>query len=150
VGGRLTATVSASDSLGNVSTASGVTRVRDTARPVLSRLRMAPRRFAVGRKRTPLVAKRVPRGSKLRFRLSEPARVKIRLERRARRGRRAGYRKVAVLTRRRQKTGANTVRFSGRIKRRALAPGSYRASVRAFDPAGNRSRARRVTFTIVR
>ena len=54
VGGRLAATVTASDSLGNVSTASGATRVRDTARPVLSRLRMAPRRFAVGRKRTPL------------------------------------------------------------------------------------------------
>ena len=150
VGGRLTATVTASDSLGNVSTASGVTRVRDTARPVLSRLRMAPRRFAVGRGRTPLVAKRVPRGSKLRFRLSEPARVTIRLERKARRGRRVVYRKVAVLTRRRQRTGSNTVRFSGRIKRRALAPGSYRASVRAIDPAGNKSRTRRVTFTIVR
>jgi hypothetical protein len=150
VGGSFTSTVAAVDSLGNQSSASGVTRVRDTARPVLSRLRIAPRRFRVARGRTPLVARRVARGSKFRFRLSEPATVKIRLERKTGRGRRGAYRKVAVLTRRRQRTGQNRVRFSGRIKRRALAPGTYRATVRAVDAGGNPSRARRVSFAIVR
>ena len=150
VGGRFTATVSATDSLGNTSGASGVTRVRDTERPVVSRLRMARRRFAVARGRTPLVAKRVPRGSAFRFRLSEPAKVKIRIEQRVKRGRRAVYRKVAVLTRRRGRTGKNSVGFTGRIKRRALAPGAYRATIRAVDAGGNSSRARRVAFKIVR
>jgi hypothetical protein len=150
VGGSFTSTVTAVDSLGNSSSASGATQVRDTARPVVSRLRVAPRRFRVARGRTPLVAKRVPRGSKFRFRLSEPATVKIRLERRARRARRGVYRKVAVLTRRHKRTGQNSVMFSGRIKRRALAPGAYRATVRAVDAAGNSSRARRVSFTIAR
>ena len=88
--------------------------------------------------------------ARFRFRLSEPASVKIRLERKPRRGRRGAYRKVAVLTRRGRRTGQNSVRFSGRIKRRALAPGAYRATIRAVDAAGNPSRACRVSFTIAR
>lgn len=44
--------------------------------------------------------------------------------------------------------GANRVRFSGRLRGRALAAGRYRAVVRATDAAGNRSVARRVAFTI--
>jgi hypothetical protein len=40
--------------------------------------------------------------------------------------------------------------FSGRIGRRALAPGAYRALVRATDAAGNRSAAATVRFTVVR
>jgi hypothetical protein len=41
------------------------------------------------------------------------------------------------------------VAFSGRIKRKALAPGRYRATLRAVDAAGNRSRPRRTSFVIV-
>src|SRR5829696_2157560 len=129
VGGNLTVSVTASDSLGNATTATSPIRIRDTIRPVLSRLRMTHRRFAVGRARTPLVARRVPRGSAFRFRLSERAKVTIRLERRV--GRR--YRKVKTLTRRGLRGGANTVRFSGRIKRKALPSGAYRAKLRAVD-----------------
>ena len=150
VGGHFTTRITATDSLGNQSSASGVTQVRDTARPVLSGVRIAPRRFRVARGRTPLVARRVARGSKIRFRVNEPATVKIRLERKTRRGRRGAYRKVTELTRRRQRAVQNLVRFSGRIKRRALAPGAYRATIRAIDAGGNSSRARRVSFKIVR
>jgi hypothetical protein len=39
--------------------------------------------------------------------------------------------------------------FSGRIGRRALAPGAYRAIVRATDAAGNRSAAATVRFTVL-
>ena len=144
VGGNLTVSVTASDSLGNATTATSPIRIRDTIRPVLSRLRMTHRRFAVGRARTPLVARRVPRGSAFRFRLSERAKVTIRLERRV--GRR--YRKVKTLTRRGLRGGANTVRFSGRIKRKALPSGAYRAKLRAVDRAGNRSRPKKTAFVI--
>jgi hypothetical protein len=144
VGGNLTVSVTASDSLGNATTATRPIRIRDAIRPVLSRLRMTHRRFAVGRARTPLVARRVPRGSAFRFRLSERAKVTIRLERRV--GRR--YRKVKILTRRGLRGGANTLRFSGRIKRKALPPGRYHAKLRAVDRAGNRSRPRITTFVI--
>ena len=147
-GGSFTATVTAVDSLGNATSGSGTTLIRDTIRPVLSRLRMARRRFAVGRARTPLVARRVPRGSAFRFRLSEPATVKIRIDRKLLRGGRTVYRRVAVLTRRRQRTGSNRVRFSGRIKRRALRRGAYRATLRAVDATGNRSGARKTSFSI--
>jgi hypothetical protein len=142
VGGNLTVSVTASDSLGNATTATRPIRIRDATRPLLSRLRMARRRFAVGRARMPLVA--VRRGSAFRFRLSERAKVTIRIDRKV--GRR--YRKVKILTRRGLRGGANTVRFSGRIKRKALAPGRYRATLRAVDGAGNRSRPRKTTFVI--
>jgi hypothetical protein len=142
VGGNLTVSVTASDSLGNATTATRPIRIRDATRPLLSRLRMARRRFAVGRARTPLVA--VRRGSAFRFRLSERAKVTIRIDRKV--GRR--YRKMKVLTRRGLRGGANTVRFSGRIKRKALAAGPYRATLRAVDRAGNRSRPRKTTFVI--
>jgi hypothetical protein len=143
-GGALTVGVTATDSLGNGTSLSGPTLIRDAIRPVISRLRMARRRFAVGRARTRLSARRTPRGSAFRFRLSERASVTIRVERRLR-GR---YRKVALLRRRGLRTGANTVRFSGRIKRRALAAGRYRAKLRAVDPGGNRSRPRKTSFVI--
>jgi hypothetical protein len=44
--------------------------------------------------------------------------------------------------------GANQVRFSGRLRGRALAAGHYRAVVRVTDADGNRSLARRVPFTV--
>ena len=47
-------------------------------------------------------------------------------------------------------TGTNTKRFSGRIGRRALAPGSYRATLVARDAAGNASKAKRLGFRVVR
>jgi hypothetical protein len=142
--GVFTVGVTATDSLGNATSASGPAQIRDTIKPVLSRLGMTHRRFAVGRARTPLSAKRVPRGSAFRFRLSERANVTMRIERKV--GGR--YRKVKVLRRRGRRAGANRVPFSGRIKRKALAPGRYRAKLRAIDAAGNRSRPRKIAFVI--
>jgi len=141
----------------------------DTKPPLVRGLRMTPRVFAVaGRKRAASGAargRRAKRGSTLRFRLSERARVHVRIDR-VQRGRRAGgrcrpaaqagrrcvrLRRVGTLIRRGRPAGANRIRFSGRVaKRRALRPGRYRATVRAIDAAGNRSLPRRVAFRIVR
>jgi hypothetical protein len=46
--------------------------------------------------------------------------------------------------------GRRSITFSGRIGKRALLVGDYRATVTAVDAALNVSRARTVTFTIVR
>ena len=48
------------------------------------------------------------------------------------------------------KAGRNRVKFTGRIGRRALKPGRYRLTIVATDAAGNRSRARRLNFRIVK
>ena len=48
------------------------------------------------------------------------------------------------------KKGTNRMRFKGRLKGRKLAAGRYRLRVVAIDAAGNRSKAKLVTFRIVR
>ena len=112
----------------------------DTTAPRISRLRMTRRRFAVGRRRTPLTA-RARRGTAFVFRLSEDARTTITISRRPQ-----PVRRVAARTR----VGINRIAYTGRIRKRALRPGRYRATLRAIDAAGNRSAPRRATFTVVR
>jgi hypothetical protein len=69
---------------------------------------------------------------------------------RANRGRPRCTRYVTAGTLRRSgKTAANQVAFSGRIGRRKLSPGTYRATAAAKDPAGNASAPSRTGFTIV-
>jgi DNA-binding beta-propeller fold protein YncE len=142
----------------------------DTAAPNISCFSLTRRVFRVARARTPLSAQRARRGSRFRFRLSEGASVTIAIKRalpgrRARR--RAGpcratsrrlrgnrrctrYRAVGTLRRGDLAAGAQRIRFSGRLGRRALRAGSYRATIRATDEAGNRSARSRARFTIVR
>jgi alpha-tubulin suppressor-like RCC1 family protein len=136
--------------------------------PVLSGLSMLRRTFAVAPGPTATDARRLtPRGSSFRFTLSEPATVAILVERR-RTGRRVGARCVAVargnrnrprctrytraglLTRRNLAAGRRTVAFTGRIGRRALALGAYRATLTPTDAAGLGGTARRIAFTIKR
>jgi hypothetical protein len=56
----------------------------------------------------------------------------------------------ATLTRTKTKQGANKVAFTGRLGKRKLTPGRYRATVGAVDAAGNRAKPKRVSFRIVR
>jgi glucose/arabinose dehydrogenase len=142
----------------------------DRRAPVVTRLRMARRRFAVSRRPTAVTARvpsrRPPQGSAFRFTLSERSTVILRIDRIAA-GRRVGKRCLAPtrgLRRRRACTrflragtltrvlpaGRRSTAFSGRIGRRALRVGSYRAVVTAVDAARNVSRARTVTFEILR
>ncbi|HEX8207958.1 MAG TPA: hypothetical protein VF587_17975 [Solirubrobacteraceae bacterium] len=138
----------------------------DTVAPALTGVSLTNRVFAVARGRTP-VAAAAKRGTRVRYSLSEPATVTFAFSR-ARAGRRVGgrCRKATRSNRRRKRctrfvragrtirrtspVGRSTLRFTGRIGRRALRRGRYRMAVRAADAAGNRSSARRVRFRIVR
>jgi hypothetical protein len=42
------------------------------------------------------------------------------------------------------------VKFSGRIGKKALKRGSYRLVVTAIDSAGNKSKAKRLSFRVVK
>jgi alpha-tubulin suppressor-like RCC1 family protein len=137
-------------------------------RPVLAALSMARRIFAVGRARTPIrLAGRTPRGSAFRFTLSEVATVTVLVQRRtigrrvrgrcvartrrnAQRRRCRRFVRAGLLTRRNMAAGRRRIPFSGRVGRRALRPGSYRATLTPTDTAGVRGSARRITFTIRR
>jgi hypothetical protein len=137
----------------------------DTRAPLVSGFRASPSVFAVARAGTPLVA-RVARGTRFRYALGESALVTMKIQR-ALPGRRAGgrclrprprlrtarrctrYRTVGALSRV-ARSGANSTRFSGRLGRRALRPGSYRALITATDTAGNRSAPQATRFRVVR
>jgi hypothetical protein len=134
----------------------------DTVAPVLSRLSVSPRRFAARRSARAAVA----RGTRIRWRLSEPARVTLRVDRVRSGFRRGGrcvarrlqsgrIRRCARFTRvgslvRTGQTGRTAVRFNGFVRRRALRPGPYRLTAIARDAVGNRAKARRAAFTVVR
>lgn len=170
--------VTATDAVGNATTASGAAEIADTAEPRLRLLALRPPRFRVGRRPTPRfgVAQHARRrarvGTLVRYRLSEDARVVFAI-RRARPGRRIparGRQRCVRPTRRLVRRGArrcvrfktvarlvrvsnaggNRFRFTGRIRRRPLPPGRYRLAARARDGAGNRSPLRQRGFAVLR
>jgi hypothetical protein len=132
-------------------------------KPVVSGLKMTNKRFALAKKRT-AVSARAKRGTAFVFSLSEPAQTTITISR-AVAGRRSGKRcvkprkslrrrctrlvKVGTLKRSKTKAGKNTIAFTGRLGKKALSRGRYRASVLATDVANQRSAARQVSFTVV-
>jgi hypothetical protein len=81
------------------------------------------------------------RATTIRYTLTEPAMVTLRIQR--------GGRRVGIL-RRAGRAGANRVTFNGRIGRRALRSGTYRLTATAIDGAGNRSRPRSTRFRVER
>jgi hypothetical protein len=97
-----------------------VLEITDDTRPVLSRVR----------------ASRIARGVRMRFRVSEPARVTVRIKR----GRRTVKSKTVRLARARSRS----------VNVRGLGPGSYRIDVLARDLADNRSRIKRARVTVGR
>jgi len=137
---------------------------KDTTPPRLTAVSLSRRRFAVAPGATALsAATRKLRGTTIRFTVSEQATVAIRIDRVVA-GRRSGkrcvtskrkgkrcsvFREAGTLTRK-VAAGRRSVRFSGRLGRRALKPGRYGATLVARDGAANSSRAVRVSFTIVR
>ncbi len=140
--------------------------------PTLRSVTLTNTRFRVGRAATAIFARararRVPVGTRFRFRVSTAATVRISIRRLAtglRRGRkcvapsarlrRAHARRctrrltAGTLTRANVRQGLTAIAFSGRIGRRALRPGFYEAVVTASNATG-RSRAVALRFTIVR
>jgi hypothetical protein len=144
--------------------------VADTLAPTLDQVAISRKKFRAGAGATAVAAraraKRTPAGTRFKWRLSEPATVTLRIERGSA-GRRKGSRcvkptrklrkakkctrwtRVGTLTRT-AALGAGGTAFSGRIGKKKLAAGSYRALVSAKDAAGNPSRARTLAFTIVK
>jgi hypothetical protein len=159
--------------LDNGQTRTGVAKltVRDRQKPVVSKLGVKPKAFKAATKRKP------KRGTNVSYALSEVASVRVVVERCAkyakpkrgsRKGRRAGAgataRKRATVRRGRctrfaamrgartlaGRAGANSFRFNGRLRGRALKAGSYRLVLTATDPAGNVGDKVRAPFAIRR
>lgn len=118
-------------------------RVRDKIDPVLRRLGVHPSTFAPFPD-TSSIARR--RGARVSYRLSEPATVTFRVQRRVR-GR---YRTLKGSFRHKSKRGVNRFRFTGYIRHRRLRPGRYRLVGVPVDRAKNKGRAVRARFRIVR
>jgi hypothetical protein len=136
---------------------------RDTTRPVISALRIAPDTIAAA---AVAASKRLARRTKVRYRLSEAGTVRFTVQRRTI-GRRVGKRCRKATARNRKarrcvryvkvgrsftqkgKRGRNSKTFSRKtIHKRSLRPGRYRLRAVATDAAGNRSRTRRASFRV--
>jgi hypothetical protein len=109
----------------------------------ISGVSVFPRRWRRGPKLPGFSAKT---GTRIRWRLSEPARVTLTFQRKGG----ARFKRAGTL-RRAAHSGLNTLRFQGRLSRRKrLRLGTYRVVIGATDVAGNRSAPRRSkTFRIV-
>lgn len=118
--------------------------VRDRQAPALTKLRLKPKSFKPATKRKP------KRGTKVSFTLSEAASVKATVQRCSKRKRKrcVRYRTLKGSLTKTGVKGANSFRFDGRLRGKALKPGAYRLAVVATDAAGNRAAAVRAAFAI--
>jgi hypothetical protein len=136
----------------------------DRTRPALSGYRLSPKAFRPLVSRGSIAAS--PRGTTVRYALSEAARTTFTVQVK-KSGRKLGRRCVAPKRSNRRKkrchrfvkvggfahsgkAGTNRLRFSGRVKRRALKRGRYRLLAVAVDAAGNRSTQLSRAFRIIR
>ncbi|HEV7775016.1 MAG TPA: PKD domain-containing protein [Conexibacter sp.] len=178
--GTFTATMTATDAVGNAASRSGTVQVQAASSssppvgaPRLTNASLTHRRFRVGRSRTPLRgvlagrrASRAPVGTTFRFTLDRAANVRIGFARQTRglrnrdgdcvrpSRRLAGHRRCKLFVPdgtlvRSAPQGAIRVPFSGRVGRRALRPGSYRAGLTAAI-GGRSAKPTVLTFRIVR
>jgi serine protease len=144
--------------------------LKDTTPPTVSSLELSPSKFAVAKGPTATLAGAKPksphRGTKIKFKLSEPARVAIAFARKTTgiklgkacvapgRKHRHGksctrYVRAGSLTRRTESAGADSISFTGRLGHAALAHGQYRLTLIATDPLGNVSRPATASFTVL-
>lgn len=173
--GEWIVTVSATDGLGNVTSAARrfvAAPPLDRTAPVITDARMTATRFKRSRKETAVVA-RARRGTRFRYTLSEPSQVNIFFERVllgrnrggvCRRGNRRGkrcriYEPTALITRSHKNAGPVSTRFTGRIVGRSgplkvlevvFRPGRYRATIVASDANRNVSVPVQLAFTVLR
>jgi hypothetical protein len=173
VGARLVYEVTATDALGSQSARSAPTAAvepqpvdtpRDTTAPSFTKFALTRKRFRVAKARTPVAARKAPKGTKLSYALSEPAGIRFTIyldrkgridgRKRCRIGRKKGRRCILGTQKgrltRNAPAGASTLAFSGRVGKRALKPGSYEIRAVARDAAGNVSKPKAVSFKIVR
>jgi len=172
--GAFTASVTSTDAVGNAVTRSASVQVAGgVGGPPIRGLSLTHRRFRVGRAPTAASARRrharrPPVGTTFRFALERAASVTVAFAKQAN-GLRSGRRCVKPTRRLRRahgrrctrlvavrpqltraaRAGANAVPFSGRIGRRALAPGRYVATLTA-TAAGRAGPPSSIRFTVVR
>jgi hypothetical protein len=103
----------------------------DGTTPVITRLRLAPRP--------------IRRQSFFRYELSEAAKVKFTIKRKAK----GHYRSVGEFAQL-GSAGANERRFRAKIRARRLRPGTFEARLRAVDAAGHRSAPKTIGFRVLR
>lgn len=110
---------------------------------------VTPPRVQVPPNAAPRIARLKLAGTRLSFRLSEAARVRVTFERRrpSRRGRATRYSRLRTSLTLRGRAGANSVRFDAR--RRGFRVGSYRLTALARDARGKRGPAARAGFRVV-
>jgi VCBS repeat-containing protein len=141
----------------------------DTVAPVFLSASLTNTTFRVNAKGAPttlVTAKAAKKGTKFVYTLSEKARVLFTIQSR-RTGRSVGGKCVKTTKKNKgQKhctrfvklgsfaqngaAGANTKSFSGKLGRKGLKPGRYRAVLTAKDASGNASKAKRLSFKVVR
>jgi hypothetical protein len=120
----------------------------DTTPPAIEALRLDRRAFVAAKRDTEPRARR-PRGTTIRFTLSEASLVKFRVRRDPPRVNGAPPPRFPHTFTRELDAGEQAVRFSGRLGGRTFPPGRYRMYLRAWDEAGNRSELEFVRFRIV-
>jgi hypothetical protein len=165
-GGRRTVEVSATDAAGNTRTEKRTIVVKDVTPVVISGARFRPAKLAAAGGSSAGAA-RAKRASTLRYRLSEPAKVRITFERGLpgrHRGKRClapprapGGRRCTRFVRvrgakplaRSGRTGSNSLKFTGRLGGKLLPPGRYRATLVATDTGGLRSKPATAGLRIV-
>jgi hypothetical protein len=176
--GNYRPSVSVTDAVGNASSASGSLSVAGADDVIVERFSVTRKAFSVGPRATAKNARKKRRakrkGTTFLYRLSRAATATITIERvvtgrrvRTKSGRKVKtkckkltrknrarrrcklYRRVGTLTRA-AKQGNNRTAFSGRIGKRKLRPGRYRARITAKTPQGKTSKARTATFRVVR
>lgn len=90
------------------------------------------------------------RSTKVRYKLSKPARVTFTVQRRIKRGATVRWAGVRGTLSHQGKAGSNERRFDGRLNGRRLKTGRYRLAAVARDAAGNQAATKRVEFRVLR
>ena len=122
---------------------SSAANTTDRTAPRLRRVSLRPRRLRAARRGATIAA--LASGATLRYALSERGTLSVAIERAGARGR---YKALAGTLRRATTAGAHRLTFRARLRGRPLRVGRYRLVLRATDAAGNRSAARRLSFTV--
>lgn len=140
---------------------------KDTLAPAGSSLKFKPKNFLPSAGKPASIAakkKKKPKGTKVTFTLSEAATVSFTIEKKTK-GRKKGkscsskaktgkkcnfYKAVKGSFSRTSTLGANSFKFTGFVKGKALKAGSYRLVGVPTDAAGNAGAAFRATFTILK
>jgi hypothetical protein len=114
--------------------------------PAITALSVSRKRFATASAGAAAASgKKSKVGTVFRYKLTEAAKVKFKIERR--KGKK--FKQAGPPLNAKGKKGKNKLRFSGKLRHKTLPPGSYRATAVAIDSSRGRSAPRSVSFRII-